>query len=325
MSVGYDLLRAQLEDRRRRLKAVSETEPEPTVLRLLQEVDQVLSGFDGGTFGECLVCHTEIDAGDLARNPAMRYCLCHLTDAQQRALERDLALARTIQTGLLPVPEVAHAGFSAHYRYAPAGPVSGDFCDLVPAPNGDGALFFAIGDVSGKGIAASLLMAHLSAAFRASVEGGAHPDAIVQAADRMLLARGFASHYATVAYGRAPESGPVEIANAGHCPPLHVRRRSVEPIRAAGLPIGVFGDAPRGTVAVALDPGDLLVLFTDGVTELRNADDEEFGLERLVEVVAPLHGAAPREAAERAIATLRAFAEGQALHDDLTLLVLRRD
>jgi sigma-B regulation protein RsbU (phosphoserine phosphatase) len=318
-------LRLQLQDRRRRLAAVVSDPASPAVvMRLLREVDDALGRMEAGSFGRCVVCAETIDDDDLHRNPSMRYCLCDLDAAQRRALERDMVLAWTIQAGLLPVPDLSHAGWSAHYRYAPAGPVGGDFCDLVPA--GEGALFLALGDVSGKGIAASLLMAHLSAAFRAGVESEAPPGELLRAADRLLLARGFASHYATVVYGRAHADGSMELANAGHLPPLHVQRRGVSRIERSGLPIGVFGDAPRSTVSITLEPGDLVVLYTDGVTEQRDGDNQEFGLDGLADALGGRHGSDPHAVIDACLASLRRFAGSDApAHDDLTLLALRRD
>jgi sigma-B regulation protein RsbU (phosphoserine phosphatase) len=278
---------------------------------------------DAGSFGRCLVCAEEIDPADLRHNPTMRYCLCDLSAAQQRALERDLVLAWRIPAGLLPLPDVAHAGWSGHYRYAAAGPVGGDFCDLVP--DGAASLFVAVGDVSGKGVAASLLMAHLSAAFRAGIDAQASPAALVEDADRLLLSRGFDSHYATVVYGRARADGIVDLANAGHPLPLHVGRGTTRPVASPGLPIGVFGEAPRAIASVTLAPGDLLVLYTDGVTEARNGDDEEFGLERLSAALMGQHSAEPRAAVEACLSSLEQFLSGSVRQDDLTLVVLRRE
>ena len=315
-------IREQLEDRRHRLTEVARELGQPAdLMSLLQQVDAALDRLDGGTFGRCLVCTEEIDGDDLRRNPVMQYCLCELDESQQRSLERDLGLAERIQAGLLPLPDIRHAGWEAHYRYRAAGPVGGDFCDLARS-NGD--LCFAIGDVSGKGIAASLLMAHLSAAFRADVERGAAPEEMVARADRLLLERALSTHYATLIYGRASADGSVSLCNAGHCPPVVVRDDAVEPLDVAGMPVGLFDQVPRTATERRLGEGDVLALYTDGVTELR-CRDEEFGTERFHELLRAHRSAEPQALVARCLDELARFAGQGRPQDDLTLLVLRRD
>src|SRR5438093_11475165 len=112
---------------------------------------------DKGTFGICESCHETIEADRLVADPLMEYCLDHLTKPQRQALERDLDLAARVLRGLLPPPSQRFPGYEVARHYEGAGPVSGDYCDAVGAE--DGSLYFAIGDVSGKGVAASMLLA----------------------------------------------------------------------------------------------------------------------------------------------------------------------
>src|SRR5262245_22585954 len=168
-----DVLRHQLEDRRDRLTgAIATVGPENDLVALLRQVDSALARMGGDDYGVCLVCHENVNEADLRLNPLMRYCLCDLSPAQQKSLEHDLQLATRIQTALLPDPDLRSDGWEASHRYEPAGPVSGDYCDFWEMPDRAGSIFFAIGDVSGKGVAASLLMAHLQAAFRSLPEHG---------------------------------------------------------------------------------------------------------------------------------------------------------
>src|SRR5262245_27122172 len=166
-------LRGQLLDRRSRLQsAITDTGKAEDLVRLLQQVDEALSRMDGHGYGDCDVCSESIDEKDLVLNPLMRYCLCNLSPEQQRALESDIGLARRIQAALLPQQDVRVAGWDVHYRYEPQGPVSGDYCDLLTRQNHSSEVIFLVGDVSGKGLAASLLMAHLNASFRSLLDVG---------------------------------------------------------------------------------------------------------------------------------------------------------
>src|SRR6185369_2759205 len=111
-----------------------------------------------GTYGYCEVCKDPIEADRLLADPILRFCIDHLTPAQQHDLQEDLKLAARIQKGLLP-QAISFDGWEVCYHYEPAGVVSGDYCDLIPSQSGD--LYFVVGDVSGKGVPASMLMAHL--------------------------------------------------------------------------------------------------------------------------------------------------------------------
>ena len=130
---------------------------------LLSEVDAALARMDKGSYGLCETCHDTGEADRLLANPLERFCLDHLTNEERRGLESDLLLAARIQQTLLPSPNFAPSGWDVRYHYAPAQVVSGDYCDVFESKAG---LVFLLGDVSGKGIAASMLMSHLHATFR---------------------------------------------------------------------------------------------------------------------------------------------------------------
>src|SRR6266850_4614382 len=162
------LLREQLIERRHRLEdAAKGFHRPPDLTRLLQEVDAALYRMDQGVYGLCEVCHDRVETERLLADPLMSFCLDHLTSTQQRALEDDLQLASQIQTALLPSRKQKTDGWEVGYYYRPAGLVSGDYCDLIDGE--DQSLHFVLGDVSGKGVAASMLMAHLHAMFRTLV------------------------------------------------------------------------------------------------------------------------------------------------------------
>jgi sigma-B regulation protein RsbU (phosphoserine phosphatase) len=321
-----DALRHQLEERRARLKGgIATTGPEDELVRLLQQVDSALDKLGSDDFARCLVCHEHVAEQDLLENPLLHYCLCDLTPVQQRALEHDLELARQIQAALLPDPDLLTREWEAYYRYEPAGMVSGDYCDLWMRPDDPGTVFFAVGDVSGKGVAASLLMAHLQAAFRSLLGAGLPLAELVERINRQLLQATLPSHYATLACGRASDDGQIEIVNAGHCPPLVARSGSVEAVASTGLPIGVLGGRPYDVFHSRLGEGDMLVLYSDGLTEARRPDGEEYGQRRIETLLARrAKGIAPRELVHALRGDLAGFLDGGSRTDDLTLLMLSR-
>ncbi|HEV8120079.1 MAG TPA: SpoIIE family protein phosphatase [Candidatus Polarisedimenticolia bacterium] len=318
-------LRNKLLDRRRRLETAVHANAEPEdLVHLVQQVDAALRRMEGGTYGVCTVCSTSIEEADLLRNPFMQYCLCQLDAHQQQALQNDLDLAQRIQAGLLPDQDVSASGWEAHYRYHPVGPVSGDYCDLLTPDDGRGDLYFAIGDVSGKGVAASLLMAHLSASFRSLIQVGLPLTEILTRQNRLLLESHLPAHYATQVIGRARSDGAVELCNAGHWPPFVARRDTIETLTASGMPIGMVGDRSYQATALRLEPGDTLLLYTDGLIEARDQNDAEYGAARLSEVLAQHRGGAPRALADACLASLTRFLGGGRPTDDLSLMAIRR-
>jgi len=321
-------LRAKLLDGRQRLeRALSESGSLDDLVLLVQQVDRALARMDGGTYGGCRVCGGKVDEHDLAGNPFLEYCLCRLSPDQQRALEHDIDLARRIQAGLLPRQDVGCCGWRSHYRYRPAGAVSGDYCDVVTTRDDSGDLWFAVGDVSGKGIAAALLMAHLNASFRSLIGTGLPPEEIVARQNRLLLESDLPAHYATLVCGRAMGDGRIDLVNAGHCAPILARAGAVAPLppTASGFPVGLVEDRRYEVETLRLDPGDTLLLYTDGLIEARDGDDAEFGVDRVAALLANHHALPPRDLASRMLDGLGAFLGGMVATDDLSLLVIRRE
>ena len=186
----------ELELRREHLLSASRANTSDHSLRdLLASVDAALSHLQKGTFGICETCHEPIEADRLLCNPLLRFCLDHLSGDEQRALERDLTLAARIQRALLPPTDWSSAGWQARYHYQPAGLVSGDYCDLIES---DGAFLFLLGDVAGKGVAASMLMSHLHATFRSLAGQHLSLQHMVELANRFFCESTTAGQYATI-------------------------------------------------------------------------------------------------------------------------------
>ena len=316
-------LRDQLFERRQRLEsAISDAGEAADLVRLLREVDSALGRVDSGNFGTCLVCNLAIGDDLLAENPMAQYCLCDLSRDQQIALQHDLTLASHVQLALLPKQNTRFAGWEAHFRYIPAGPVSGDYCDLVP--RNDDTLFFLIGDVSGKGVAASLFMARLNALFRSLLGTGSSATGMVEQANRLLADSAIPSHYATLVCGKAEESGRMEICNAGHCCPLLLRDGDVAPVESTGFPLGIFDTGPYEARTIDLAPGDTLFLFTDGLSEARNRSDQEYGTDRIADFLRENPGLPPQDLAAACLRDVNSFLDGEPQTDDLTMMVLRK-
>lgn len=316
-------MRGQLVERRRRLEAAAAgADDEAQLRRLLGEVDAALARMDGATYGLCEVCHDPVEAERLLADPLVCVCLGCMTPVQRRALEEDLELAAQIQAGLLPCREFRHDGWQVSYHYEAASLVSGDYCDFVTAE--DGSLYFMLGDVAGKGVAASLLMSQLHAMFRVLVPLGLPVNRLVERASRLFCESTLPTHYATLVVGRADTAGEVEVCNAGHLPPVLLRAGSARLIEATGLPVGIFCDEQFTSEKFRAEPGDTLFLFTDGLSESRDPAGGEYGPGRLQNLLRRSHALAPAELIGACLRDLRDFSSGAPRHDDLTVLALRR-
>jgi len=316
-------LRSQLLTRRERLHAAIPSVPNAEDVReLLREVDSALERMQAGTFGICETCHDSIEADRLLVDPLCRNCLDHLSPAEQRALERDLDLAFQIQQGLLPKRQLASDGWTVAYHYEPAGPVSGDYCDWIAGENG--ACFF-VGDVTGKGVAASMLMAQLYAIFRSLAAATQSPGELLARANRIFCDGTPFSYFATVVGGRIGHAGEVEISNAGHCPPLHVHAGGVASIASTGMPLGILCETEYTSQKLTLAKGDNLVLYSDGLTETFNTSREQYGAGRLSRLLEQQSTLSPQQLLAATLEDLKNFRTGAPRTDDLTIMIIRRE
>jgi len=315
-------LRTELERRHNRLEtAMQSPAADASLSNLLNEVDAALARMDTGTYGLCETCHDTIEADRLLANPLEQFCLDHLTTEERRALESDLLLAARIQKTLLPARDFAPDGWRVRYHYAPARVVSGDYCDFFESKSG---LVFLLGDVSGKGIGASMLMSHLHATFRSLADAELPLDKMVGVANRIFAESTMAGQFATLVVGRATHDGSVEIVSAGHLPLLHLCSGGTRSQGATGVPLGMFPSMNFPVFSFSIQAGDSLLIYTDGLTEARNAHGEEYGLHR-VRAIADGHGTKPpSELISNCLADLHTFTSGSKQADDLTLLALQR-
>ena len=245
--------------------------------------------------------------------------------AERRRLEEELTLARRIQLALLPIALPAIPGYELLAGNIPSRGVSGDLYTVARHPDSGAATVF-VADVSGKGMAASLLGASLEALAAGPIEVDHLPDAICVRVSRRLWARTPPEKYATAFVSRLdPATHAVSWTNAGHNAALLIRAGGdVERLAATGPPLGLLPAAEFRRGESSFAPGDLLLVYTDGISEAIDPDDEEFGLDRL-EGVAREHRGASLEALRDAVENaLDEFANGVPYADDRTLVLLRR-
>jgi serine phosphatase RsbU (regulator of sigma subunit) len=264
----------------------------------------------------------------LAAVAALRIRNVALTEeaVQRKRMEEELALARRIQVALLPskIPDVP--GYDIQGANVPSRGVSGDYYEVIERLDGKEVVLL-IADVSGKGVAASLLTASLEALAATPIEEGQPPDEIFTRLSRQLFRRTPPEKYATAFVAMLDvASGTIQYANAGHNPPIVVRAATgtTERLGPTGPPIGLFPASAYKCGQAALGPGDLLILYTDGIVEAVNPDDEEYSIERL-EQVCVKEGILPLPDMVRAMeADLAAFVSTVPYPDDRTLLIARR-
>jgi phosphoserine phosphatase RsbU/P len=314
----------QLENRRERLReTLAEKNGHPAHLHaLLNEVDSALERVANGSYGLCEACHDTIESDRLICDPLVRFCLDHLSRRERDALERDLELAAKVQDGLLPPCTLDGHGWHICYHYEPAGVVSGDYCDVIDA--GSAGLYFMVGDVSGKGVAASMLMAHLHATFRALIQVGIELKCLLDHASHVFAESTLPNQYATIVCGRALPDGTLEISNAGHPAPLLARNGSIAPLDGSNLPLGMFSKEEYSMTRLSLNRGDLLVAYSDGVSEATDALDVEYGAERLSKLIGDNRFKSPADLLAACRDDLAAFRLNCQRADDATLFVLAR-
>jgi sigma-B regulation protein RsbU (phosphoserine phosphatase) len=238
--------------------------------------------------------------------------------------EQELNLARQIQRTSLLSEFPAIPRCDVHALYIPSREVGGDFYDVVPT--GDGAYLIAIADVSGKGMPAALLSSMLQASLRTQSSNGLSLCAILKNINSLLFRSTAVHQFATFFLARVErDSLRLTFSNAGHNWPVVIRANGERTfLERGGTVLGILENLEFEEAEVALGPGDLVVLYTDGISEAMNAGREQFGEERLYEAVESAPPGVPaREVADRLHRTLREFLGDLEPQDDLTLLVLR--
>jgi serine phosphatase RsbU (regulator of sigma subunit)/pSer/pThr/pTyr-binding forkhead associated (FHA) protein len=243
---------------------------------------------------------------------------------EQERFERELQLAREIQQRFQPTSPPVVAGYELQGISFPSYEIGGDYYDFIFCA--DGRLVVALGDVSGKGTSAALLMSSLHAAVHAQVTSCRPLTETIGAVNRYLADNTPSNRFVTLFYAELdPLTGSLSFINAGHNPPLIVHSGgTMEQLAAGGLPLGIMPDAAFREGRTQLQVGDVLVAYSDGVTETQNPKGEEFGTTRLEQAIVQNLDRSAAGIRDKIESALSAFAQGTPAVDDITLLIVKR-
>jgi sigma-B regulation protein RsbU (phosphoserine phosphatase) len=243
--------------------------------------------------------------------------------AQRERVNREIEIAREVQERLFPqeMPDIPGATVAGFCR--PALGVGGDYYDVIDL--GEGRVGLAVGDVSGKGISAALLMASLRASLRGITLDGPRDFAkLMHKVNRLVYEASASNRYATFFFASYdPSTRTLECVNAGHNPPLLLRGSQTIRIEADGPVVGLLPFAPYTEQSQVLEPGDLLILYTDGISEAMTNDEEEWGEERMIVAAQSAQNQSASKVLDTIFVATDAFTAGAPQHDDMTLLVLK--
>jgi sigma-B regulation protein RsbU (phosphoserine phosphatase) len=241
--------------------------------------------------------------------------------AEKARVDQDLCLAAEIQRSLLGAPAFSGERFDLAAVAIPCRTIGGDFYDYLEL--GDGSLAFALGDVAGKGPPAALLAAVVQSNFVAQASVGSDPGQTTARVNTAMLRRPIEARFATMFHGVLTSDGRLSYCNAGQEPAIVVGRDEVVWLEVGGPVLGLFTVDGYACETVQLKPDDLVIVYSDGVTEATNVGGDEFGRERLVESIAGGHGTKAEALLERVLDAVRTFSRDAPQADDITVLILR--
>jgi sigma-B regulation protein RsbU (phosphoserine phosphatase) len=255
---------------------------------------------------------------------ALENARLHLQALEKERLEREMHLAAEIQRQILPKGVPAVAGFELIGWYRPARQVGGDYYDLFR--HEDGRIGLVVGDVSGKGMPAALLVSTLHSGLRLLLDQTGFGPAMLERLNRHISDSSAANKFITLLLAElAPDTGVLHYMNAGHNPGILLRRDgTAEELAPGGVPLGLIPGARYQSRAVTLEPGDLVCLYSDGITEAASLADEEFGMERLVDLLRAERGRSLAGLVDAITRAVGEFSQGLPQGDDQTLVLLRR-
>jgi len=299
------------------------TVDESAVQQQLEKIEVALDHIHQGILGICEICHGVVDENLLQMDYTSCVCLEHYSDEQRRQLENELELSQTLQRALLPrkLPSIPGMEIAAFSR--PAQIVTGDYFDFVHFK--DGLPGFVVADVSGHGVSAGMLMTSLQTAFQTLAPESFSPVEVIQRLNRLYIHNINLTTFVTAFFAKLdPAARHLCYANAGH-PAYLYRAESGQDLwlRRTGPAIGLVEEYPTATAEVDLNRGDVLVLYTDGLTEAMNADSRQFGEQALAEVIRRNRDASAQALINAIIGDLTSHIAGSELADDLTLLVYK--
>jgi sigma-B regulation protein RsbU (phosphoserine phosphatase) len=300
---------------------------EQSVRTRLDVIDETIFKADSNSLGKCEICHEDVEPELLEVDYTACVCIEHLSEEERRHLESELELAQDVQKMLLPqeVPNIPGLEIAAFSR--PAQIVGGDYFDFIDFSNGFHG--FAIADVAGHGVSASLHMASIQALLQILVPVNKSPAEVMRQVHKLFIHNIRFETFVTFFIGAFDSStNRFTFCNAGHQPPLVLHKTSrekeyVEMLRPTGAAIGLVEEAEFAEETIELQKQDLLVLYTDGVTEAVNPQNQEFGRERLVKLSRQINNAPAKEVIQQIRQGLDEFCEGKPLADDTTIVICK--
>jgi sigma-B regulation protein RsbU (phosphoserine phosphatase) len=257
------------------------------------------------------------------------FLLLMLEVADRVVMKRDLQIARDIQQWLLPATPPEVPGVAIAFATRPANTVAGDYYDIFARPAmipGEARYLIAVADVAGKSIPAALLMATFQASLKTLSSTATPLEELVLAMNRYACSNSQSGLRFTTAFigEYSPDSRALKYINAGHNTPV-LRRNSglVERLDKGGMPLGILDDAAFESARVVLDPGDWLLVFTDGLVEAVNGSDEEYGEQRMLNLLHASASVTPDQVLRRMMIDVDAFVGTTPQHDDITCLLMK--
>ncbi len=290
----------------------------------LQVIDQSLEKIEEGTLGICEICHEAVDDELLTMDYTATVCLGHYSEEELRQLESELEMSQVVQRALLPqqAPNIPGINVAAFSR--PAQIVSGDYFDFVPFK--DGGQGFVMADVSGHGVSAGMLMTSLQTAFHTLIPAADSPLDVLERINHLYMHNINFTTFVTIFFGKLdPATRVFTYANAGHNSAYLLRGADNEEVllHPTGPAIGLMEGFLVHTEQVQLNPGDTLVLYTDGVTEAMNRDGIQLGIDGLAKVIRDNAAASAEQIIQRIWKGINAFTDGIQPVDDTTLVVAK--
>jgi len=299
-------------------------EDEREVEAHLHVIETAIDKAEDGTLGLCTVCHGHIEPGLLEMDYTLSVCLDHYSEPERRRLEEELELSAVVQRALLPQipPEIPGVELAAFTR--PAAIVSGDYFDFFNFRDGTHGLVIA--DIPGHGVSAGMLMSSLQTAIRTMAPETDSPSEILERINRFYIHNIHFTTFVTIFLARFdPVTHTLTYASAGHNPPAVVNKRKAEVfwLKPTAPAIGLAEEFHSRTEAVTLEHGDILFLYTDGVTEAFNPTLEQFGTVRLAELLGMNVNMGANDLVQTVRQGLETFGNGHALEDDTTFVALK--
>lgn len=274
-----------------------------------------------GSFGPRDIEFLDAIGGHMAI--AMENARLHLSLLEKDRMERELQLGREIQSRLFPRPPSDVKGTEIAAMTVPCYEVGGDYYDFIEFSNGDVGVVVA--DVSGKGVSAAMIGSSVQAALRMAAPVEPSLTALLERLNGLLYRMATGRKYATLFFGRyTPSTGVLRYVNAGHNPPMIVSCDGIEMLGSTGRPIGILPDASYEEAMATFPPGSTFFLYTDGLNEAANPEEEEFGMERLTALVARCCAEPTEGLAAAVLSEITRFEAGAHPTDDKTVVVLRR-